>query len=218
MDKANFIHFCLAEGALHFGEFRLKSGRLSPYFFNLGVIHRGAALARLGAAYAAAYVRRLDDEQPKEAEDVLFGPAYKGIPLVVTTAMALDRLYGINLPIAYNRKEIKSHGEGGQLVGAPLTGNVWIIDDVMTAGTAVRESLGLIQAAGATARAVIVSLDRQERGQQGVSAVQEIQQDYQIPVLSLITLTDILEYVRDDSRCREHQTRLAEYQAAYGLH
>jgi orotate phosphoribosyltransferase len=209
MDKANFIHFCLAEGALHFGEFRLKSGRLSPYFFNLGVIHRGAALARLGAAYAM----RLRDENI----DVLFGPAYKGIPLVVTTAIQLERYYGRDLPIAYNRKEIKTHGEGGQLVGAPLTGNVWIIDDVMTAGTAVRESLGLIQAAGATARGVIVSLDRQERGQQGLSAVQEIQQEYHIPVLSLITLTDILEYVRDDPQCREHQNRLAEYQAAYGL-
>jgi len=209
MDKANFIHFCLTEGALHFGEFRLKSGRLSPYFFNLGVIHHAAALARLGDAYASLLL-----DQPM---DVLFGPAYKGIPLVVTTALALDRLYASNLPIAYNRKEIKTHGEGGQLVGAPLAGNVWIVDDVMTAGTAVRESLSLIQAAGATARGVIVSLDRQERGQRGVSAVQEIHQDYQIPVLSLITLTDILEYVRDDPRCREHQTRLAEYQAAYGL-
>ena len=156
----------LRERVLKFGEFTLKSGRVSPYFFNAGMISSGAALAQAGCAYAAAIHSSANEF------DMLFGPAYKGIPLVVSTAVAWHRLYAKDIAYAYNRKEAKEHGEGGQLVGAPLAGRVLIIDDVMTAGTAVREVIQLIQANGAELAGVVVGLDRQERGQTGLSAVQ----------------------------------------------
>jgi len=194
--QKEFIELALARNALRFGEFTLKSGRISPYFFNAGAFDDGASLAVLGRCYAAAIeASRLDF-------DMLFGPAYKGIPLAATTAAALYSVHGRNLPYAFNRKEAKEHGEGGRIVGRPLAGRVLIIDDVITAGTAIRESIEIIRAAGATPAGVALALDRQERGRDAggqdlaESAVQEVQRLYGIPCISILTLEGLIESIR----------------------
>ncbi len=187
--QKEFIEMILAKQVLRFGDFTLKSGRTSPYFFNAGLINDGGSLARLGASYAQAIV------DAGTAFDMLFGPAYKGIPLATATAVAFAEHHRRNVPIAYNRKESKSHGEGGALVGAPLEGRVLIVDDVITAGTAVRESISMIRAAGATPAGVVLALDRQERGQGKLSAVQEIQTAFSIPVIRIVTLDHLIEYL-----------------------
>lgn len=194
--RHEFIHLALARNALRFGEFTLKSGRISPYFFNAGAFDDGASLAVLGRCYAAAIAAsRLEF-------DMLFGPAYKGIPLAATTAAALYSLHDRNLPFAFNRKEAKEHGEGGRIVGRPLSGRVLIIDDVITAGTAIRESIEIIRAAGAMPAGVALALDRQERGRdasgqdQAESAVQEVQRLYGIPCIAILTLEGLIDSIR----------------------
>lgn len=187
--QKEFIEMILAKQVLRFGDFTLKSGRTSPYFFNAGLINDGVSLARLGACYAQAIV------EAGVAFDMLFGPAYKGIPLATATAVAFAERHRRNLPIAYNRKEAKAHGEGGNLIGAPLEGQVLIVDDVLTAGTAVRDSAGIIKTAGARLAGVVLALDRQERGLGPQSAVQEIQATYGIPVIRIITLDHLIEYL-----------------------
>ena len=187
--QKEFIEMILAKGVLRFGDFTLKSGRTSPYFFNAGLINYGGSLARLGACYAEAIV------EAGIAFDMFFGPAYKGIPLATATAVAFAERHRRNVPIAYNRKEVKAHGEGGMLVGSPLDGRVLIVDDVLTAGTAVRESLNLIKGAGAKPAGVVLALDRQERGLGAQSAVQEIQSTFGIPVIRIITLDHLIEYM-----------------------
>ena len=187
--QKEFIEMILAKQVLRFGDFTLKSGRTSPYFFNAGLINDGGSLARLGACYAEAIL------EAGTAFDMLFGPAYKGIPLATATAVAFAESHRRNVPLAYNRKEAKAHGEGGMLVGAPLEGRVLIVDDVLTAGTAVRESIHLIKGAGAKPAGVVLALDRQERGQGAHSAVQEIQSTFGIPVIRIITLDHVIEYM-----------------------
>jgi orotate phosphoribosyltransferase len=187
--QKDFIEMILAKQVLRFGDFTLKSGRTSPYFFNAGLINDGGSLARLGACYAQAIV------ESGVAFDMFFGPAYKGIPLATATAVAFADRHRRNVPIAYNRKEAKAHGEGGNLIGAPLEGQVLIVDDVLTAGTAVRESIGIIKAAGARPAGVVLALDRQERGMGPQSAVQEIQANYGIPVIRIVTLDHLIEYL-----------------------
>jgi orotate phosphoribosyltransferase len=209
--QRDFIELTLQRDVLRFGEFTLKSGRQSPYFFNMGRIDSGAALARLGRAYAAAVVNS------GLQVDMLFGPAYKGIALAAATAMALADQNGRDLPWAYNRKEAKDHGEGGVLVGAPLKGRVLIVDDVMTAGTAVRESLALIQAQGATAAGVLIALDRQERGQGELSAAQEVQRDYGIPVVAITGFSDVLAYAGERPDLATEHQRLLAYRERYGV-
>ncbi|MDR1163505.1 MAG: orotate phosphoribosyltransferase [Candidatus Accumulibacter sp.] len=205
-----FIEFILASKVLRFGEFKIKSGRLSPYFFNAGLFNDGQRLDRLSQFYARAV---LDSGIPVDA---LFGPAYKGIPLVVGCAMALARS-GKNLPYAFNRKEAKDHGEGGMLIGAPLSGNVLIIDDVISAGTSVRESIDLIRAAGATPCGVVIALDRMERGTRELSAVQEVQRDFGVPVVAIATLDDLTAYLRGHPDFKTHETRILRYRQEYGI-
>jgi len=209
--QRDFIELTLQRDVLRFGEFTLKSGRLSPYFFNMGRIDSGAALARLGRAYAAAVVNSGLEV------DMLFGPAYKGIALAAATAMALADEHGLDLPWAYNRKEAKDHGEGGVLVGAPLKGRVLIVDDVMTAGTAVRESLALIRAQGATPAGVLIALDRQERGQGELSAAQEVQRDYGIPVVAITGFSDVLAYAGERADLAADYQRMIAYRERYGV-
>jgi orotate phosphoribosyltransferase len=204
-----FLELALARDALRFGDFTLKSGRQSPYFFNLGRIDSGAALAAVGEAYAAAIrTSGLDF-------DMLFGPAYKGIPLAAAAAIALAR-GGRDLPWAYNRKEAKDHGEGGTLVGAPLAGRVLIVDDVITAGTAVRESLGLIRAHGAHAAGVVVALDRQERGQGARSATQELAHQEGLAVIAIAGLDELMDFAAGRAELATHHARLAAYRERYG--
>jgi orotate phosphoribosyltransferase len=195
--QKEFIEMILAKQVLRFGDFTLKSGRTSPYFFNAGLINDGGALARLGASYAQAIA------DSGTAFDMLFGPAYKGIPLATATTVAFAEHHRRNVPIAYNRKETKQHGEGGTLVGAPLEGRVLIVDDVITAGTAIRESVAMIRGAGATPAGVVLALDRQERGQGPLSAVQEIQAAYSIPVIRIITLDHLIEYLEAGEQSEE---------------
>ena len=209
--QRNFIDLTLQRGVLRFGEFTLKSGRSSPYFFNLGRLDSGAALAQLGRAYAQALVNS------GLAVDMLFGPAYKGIALAAATAIALADQHQRDLPWAYNRKEAKDHGEGGTLVGAPLAGRVLIVDDVMTAGTAVRESLALIRARGATPAGVLIALDRQERGTGTRSAAQEVAADYGIPVLAIANLADVLAYAGDRAELATAHAALVAYRVRYGV-
>jgi orotate phosphoribosyltransferase len=185
----DFISLCLDLGILRFGEFKLKSGRVSPYFFNAGLFNTGRALAEIGRAYAQAI------ESARIEYDVLFGPAYKGIPLVAATAVALADRYGRNPPWAFNRKEAKDHGEGGNIVGTALRGRVLIVDDVITAGTAIRESVDIIRSAGAEPAGVVIALDRQERGQGRLSAVQEVEQTLALPVTSILKLADLIAYL-----------------------
>jgi len=208
--RQEFIEFALGQNVLRFGEFKTKAGRLSPYFFNAGLFNDGAALDRLSQFYARAILAS------GMAIDMLFGPAYKGIPLVAVSALALARS-GLNLPFAFNRKEVKDHGEGGSIIGAPLRGRVLIIDDVISAGTSVRESVELIRAAGATPCGVIIALDRMERGSGKLSAVQEVEQDYGIPVLAVATLDDLLAFLRERPDFKEYQAAVTRYRQEYGV-
>ena len=197
LHQKEFIEMILSKQVLRFGDFTLKSGRTSPYFFNAGLINDGVSLARIGAGYAQAIV------DSGTAFDMLFGPAYKGIPLATATAVAFAERHRRNVPIAYNRKEAKQHGEGGALIGAPLDGRVLVVDDVITAGTAVRESIATIRAAGATPAGVVLALDRQERGLGKLSAVQEVQDAYGIPVIKIITLDHLIEYLEAGDQSEE---------------
>jgi len=208
--SASFIDLCLGLGALRFGDFKLKSGRTSPYFFNAGLFKTGRALAELGRHYAQAI------EDARLGYDILFGPAYKGIPLVATTAIALADRHGRDTPWAFNRKEAKDHGEGGTIVGTPLAGRVLIVDDVITAGTAIRESLEIIRSAGATPVGVVIALDRQERGQGERSAVQEVEQDLALPVTSIIKLRDLIAHVETRGETAQIEA-LRRYRAQYGI-
>lgn len=189
--QRDFLRFALDLGVLKFGDFTLKSGRQSPYFFNAGLFNTGSALARLGGFYAAAL------QDSGLACDVIYGPAYKGIPLAAATAIALATQHGRDLPYAFNRKESKDHGEGGIIVGHPLRGQVLIIDDVITAGTSVRESIDIIQAQGARPAGVLIALDRQERGQNAGSAVQEVREHFGIPVVSIATLAYLVAFLEE---------------------
>lgn len=208
--QRDFIEFALATGVLKFGEFTLKSGRVSPYFFNAGLFQDGQSLLRLGGFYAEA----MQHYQMKP--DLLFGPAYKGIPLVSTLAVALAGR-GINLPWAFNRKEAKAHGEGGTLVGAPVTGQVLIVDDVITAGTAIAEVMALLAASpAAQVRQVLVALDRQEKGKEQLSAIAEVQQQFGIEVRAIIGLNDLLAYMQTKPELAAHAERVAAYRAQYG--
>ncbi len=206
-----FLDLAVARNVLRFGDFTLKSGRTSPYFFNAGLFDSGSALATLGRAYADAAARS------GLAFDMLFGPAYKGIVLAAVTAAALSEQHGRDLPFAYNRKEAKTHGEGGSLVGAPLQGRVLIVDDVITAGTAIRESLALIRAAGATPAGVLIALDREERGQGELSATQELAAEHGLPTFAIARLGDLLDYVGDREELAVHRQKLADYRARYGV-
>ena len=209
--KKEFLDLALELGVLRFGEFTLKSGRKSPYFFNAGLFNTGRALDSLGRYYARAIA------ESGQKFDMLFGPAYKGIPLAALTAAALYREHGMNVPYAFNRKEAKAHGEGGNLVGAPLMGRVLIVDDVITAGTAIRESVELIRANGATAAGVAIALDRQERGQGELSAVQEAEADLGLTVTRIVGLSDLVGYLQGDDD-REAQLRsVTAYQERYGI-
>lgn len=208
--QTHFLDLALRCEALRFGQFTLKSGRLSPYFFNAGRFDHGAAIGLLGECYAQALI------EAGIGFDMLFGPAYKGIPLATTTAIALAA-QGRDTPVAFNRKEAKTHGEGGSLIGAPLQGRVLIVDDVVTAGTAVRESIALIHAAGATPCGVLVALDRQERGESGLSATQEIARQFSIPVVSIARLGELLTYTAAHPALAEHRQHLLAYRAQYGV-
>jgi orotate phosphoribosyltransferase len=209
--QRDFLDLAIANDVLHFGEFTLKSGRVSPYFFNLGRIASGAALARLGAAYATRLTAAALNV------DMLFGPAYKGIALACATAIAASAQSGLDLPFAYDRKEAKDHGEGGALVGAPLAGRVLVIDDVITAGTAIRRSLALIGASGATPAGVLVALDRQERGRGDLSATQEISREYGIPVLAIAGLAELIDYAAGMPQLAGAHDHLAAYRDRYGI-
>ena len=206
----NFITFAIEQNALKFGEFTLKSGRVSPYFFNAGLFNTGEALSRLGRYYAEAIRASGIDF------DMLFGPAYKGIPLSVATAIAMARDHNHNIPYCFNRKEVKDHGEGGQLVGAELTGSVLVVDDVITAGTAVRESYQMISAAGAQMTGVAILLDRQERGLGTVSAIEEAEKQFNLKVISVITLANLLDYLQQTQRLEDWEKILA-YRVRYGV-
>jgi orotate phosphoribosyltransferase len=210
MHQPDFIRLCLELGVLRFGEFTLKSGRVSPYFFNAGLFNTGHAIAGLGRHYArAAALSGI-------GFDMLFGPAYKGIPLVTATAAALAEHEGMNLPFAFNRKEAKDHGEGGSIVGAPLAGRVLIVDDVMTAGTAIRESVEIIRAHGATPAGVLIALDREERGQGERSAVQEVQETYGLPVVSVLRLRDLVEHL-ESAGDKDFLDAVRAYRNRYGV-
>jgi len=208
--QREFLELALAKNALRFGQFTLKSGRESPYFFNAGLFDSGAALDALGRAYAQAAI------DSGIAFDMLFGPAYKGIALATVTAVALAREHARDAPVAFNRKEAKDHGEGGVLIGAPLKGRVLIVDDVISAGTAIRESLALIRANGATTAGILIALDRQERGQGAQSAAQEIAGEFNTPVIAIAQLEQLLALARERSELAPYRERLAAYRAAYG--
>lgn len=209
--QQQFIRQAIDSDALCFGEFTLKSGRVSPYFFNAGRFSSGGALSALAACYADAIV------DSGVQFDVLFGPAYKGIPLAAATACALAERHNIDIPFAYNRKEAKDHGEGGTLVGAALQGRVLIIDDVITAGTAIREAITMIEAAGASVAAVAIGLDRQERGKGELSAIQELERERDLAVISIVGLNDIVEYLNDGAGDPELVSRVSAYRERYGV-
>lgn len=209
--QTDFIEFALRKGVLKFGEFTLKSGRVSPYFFNAGLFNSGADLAKLGQCYASAL-------QASGIEyDVLFGPAYKGIPIATTTAVALADKHQKDVPYCFNRKEAKSHGEGGNLVGSPLKGRVMLVDDVITAGTAIRESMQLIQACGASLSGVLIALDRQEKGQGELSAIQEVERDFTTQVVSIISLHNLIDYLADQPSMGDHLQAIRAYRQTYGI-
>jgi len=207
--QKDFISYALDCGVLKFGEFLLKSGRTSPYFFNTGLFNTGAQLGKLGHFYAQALIQ--SDINP----DILYGPAYKGIPLVSTTSIAYAQLTGKDIPFAFNRKEVKDHGEGGSLVGAPLQGKVIILDDVITAGTSVRESVEIIRNAGAIPAGVLIALDRQEKGLNDSSAIQEVQDRFNMPVIAIITLANIIDYLTAESS--DQLNAIKDYQRLYGI-
>jgi len=209
--QIEFIEFALSRQVLKFGSFTLKSGRTSPYFFNAGLFNTGGDLAKLGRFYAAAV-------QDSGIEfDVLFGPAYKGIPIATTTAVALYDHHQRDVPYCFNRKEAKTHGEGGNLVGSPLKGKIMLVDDVITAGTAIRESMQIIQAQGAELAGVLIALDRQERGQGELSAIQEVERDFGTKVVSIIGLNDLINYLQDKPELAAHLDAVTAYRAQYGV-
>ena len=209
--QKQFIEFALGRGVLKFGQFTLKSGRTSPYFFNAGLFNTGKDLATLGRCYAQALV------DAGIEFDVLFGPAYKGIPIATTTAVALADHHDIDTPYCFNRKEAKTHGEGGNLVGSALEGRIMLVDDVITAGTAIRESMTLIEASGASLAGVLIALDRQEKGQGELSAIQEVERDFDTQVVSIISLADLIEYLQDKPDMAEHLDNIRQYRQDYGI-
>ncbi|KDM90672.1 orotate phosphoribosyltransferase [Photobacterium galatheae] len=209
--QRQFIEFALEKGVLKFGEFTLKSGRKSPYFFNAGLFNTGRDLARLGRFYAAALA------DSGIAFDVLFGPAYKGIPIATTTAVALADHHDIDTPYCFNRKEAKDHGEGGNLVGSPLEGRIMLVDDVITAGTAIRESMEIIKANGADLAGVLVAIDRQEKGKGELSAIQEVQRDFGCAVISIVSLGDVVSYLEEQDGMEAHLEAVKAYRAQYGI-
>ena len=209
--QREFIRFAIERGVLRFGEFTLKSGRISPYFFNAGLFSSGLALAQLGRFYANAAIAS------GVAFDVLFGPAYKGIPLAASTAVALAEQHGLDLPWCFNRKEAKDHGEGGMLVGAPLQGRVLIVDDVITAGTAIREVMQIIQMQGAVAAGVLIALNRQERGRGELSAIQEVERDFGMPVISIVNLDQLIVYLAEDASLKHYLPAVEAYRTQYGV-
>ncbi|CAG8675174.1 1622_t:CDS:1, partial [Racocetra fulgida] len=204
--QREFIEFAISQEILSFGSFTLKSGRKSPYFFNAGKFNKGSALSKIGNFYADA----LQDAKHLEF-DVVFGPAYKGIPLASSTVIALSENHKKDVPYSFNRKEIKDHGEGGKIVGAPLKGNILILDDVITAGTAIRECLEIIKENGATPVGIIIAVDRQERGTGEISAVQQIEKEYGIPVMSIVNLELIIEFLNERGGYDEHLSNMKEY-------
>lgn len=209
--QQEFIEFALSKNVLRFGEFTLKSGRKSPYFFNAGLFNTGGDLARLGRFYAAALV------DAKIEFDLLFGPAYKGIPIATTTAVALADHHNIDMPYCFNRKEAKTHGEGGSLVGSALEGKVMLVDDVITAGTAIRESMEIINNHGAQLSGVLIALDRQEKGQGELSAIQEVERDFGTKVISIVTLADLITYLEAKPEMAEHLVNIKQYRDDYGI-
>jgi len=209
--QREFIEFAIETGVLRFGEFTLKSGRLSPYFFNSGLFNTGASLAALGRFYAQALRDSGIDF------DLLFGPAYKGIPLAAACSIALADHHQYNIDYSFNRKEAKDHGEGGTIVGAQLTGRIMIIDDVISAGTSVRESLELIQQANAQAAGVVIALDRQEKGKADISAINEIETNYKIPVVSIIKLEHLISYIQEKGELSEYADKIQAYRDQYGV-
>jgi orotate phosphoribosyltransferase len=209
--KRDFISFAIKRQVLRFGEFTLKSGRVSPYFFHAGLFNTGKDLAKLGGFYAAAlHTEGLEF-------DIMFGPAYKGIPAVTATAIAMANNYDEDIPYCFNRKEAKAHGEGGNLVGCELKGRVMLVDDVITAGTAIRESMLLLDANGASLAGVLIALDRQEKGQGTLSAVQEVERDFNTKVLSIVSLGDIVEYLKADESNEESIASINKYRETYGI-
>ncbi|WP_427982203.1 orotate phosphoribosyltransferase [Agarivorans sp.] len=209
--QREFIEFALAKGVLKFGEFTLKSGRTSPYFFNAGLFNTGRDLNRLGKFYAAAL------EDAGIAYDLVFGPAYKGIPIATTTVVALDEHYGKDVPYCFNRKEAKDHGEGGNLVGSELAGRVMLVDDVITAGTAIRESMDIIEAHQAQLAGVLIALDRQEKGKGELSAIQEVERDYKATVISIIKLADLITYLEEQGNNQQVLAAVSAYREQYGI-
>ncbi|MBK6726266.1 MAG: orotate phosphoribosyltransferase [Xanthomonadales bacterium] len=209
--QREFLELALRQQVLRFGEFTLKSGRISPYFFNAGLFNDGVALAGLGRAYATAVTAS------GIGFDMLFGPAYKGIALATATAIALAEQHERNLPLAFNRKEAKTHGEGGAIIGAPLRGKVLIVDDVITAGTAVREAIELIRQHGAEPAGVLIALDRQERGQGQLSAVEEVRKEFGIPVVAIASVGELLQLTEEHSELIQHHAALLDYRSRYGF-
>ncbi|MEQ6340694.1 MAG: orotate phosphoribosyltransferase [Gammaproteobacteria bacterium] len=209
--QREFLDFVITTGVLRFGEFTLKSGRISPYFFNSGLFNTGGSIARLGRHYAAAL------ENANLSYDMLFGPAYKGIPLAVATSIALADHHRRDIPYAFNRKEAKDHGEGGTTVGAKLEGKVMIIDDVISAGTSVRESIVIIKAAGAVPAGVVIALDRQERGVGALSAIQEVEEAHGLKVASIVNLDNLIEYLSAQPAMTDALENIRAYQARYGI-
>ena len=209
--QKEFIEFAIEKQVLKFGEFTLKSGRVSPYFFNAGLFNTGRDLARLGRFYAAA----LQDSAIEY--DLLFGPAYKGIPIATTTAVALSNDYDLDLPYCFNRKEAKTHGEGGSLVGSELAGKVMLVDDVITAGTAIRESMDIINAHKAELAGVLIALDRQEKGKAELSAIQEVERDYDAKVISIVQLADVVTYLETLPEMQQHLASVQAYRDQYGV-
>ena len=209
--QREFIEFALSKQVLKFGEFTLKSGRKSPYFFNAGLFNSGRDLAKLGRFYAAALV------DAGISYDVLFGPAYKGIPIASATAVQLAEVHDQDVPWCFNRKEAKDHGEGGNLVGSPLQGRIMLVDDVITAGTAIRESMDIIQANGTDLAGVLIALDRQEKGKGELSAIQEVERDYQAKVIAIIQMGDLIRYLEEQPEMAEQLAAMRAYRAQYGI-
>lgn len=209
--QRDFIEFALSKQVLRFGEFTLKSGRTSPYFFNAGLFNTGGDLARLGRFYAAAL------QDSKIDYNLLFGPAYKGIPIATTTAVALSDSYDIDMPYCFNRKEAKTHGEGGSLVGSALEGKVMLVDDVITAGTAIRESMEIIKAHGAELSGVLIALDRQEKGRAELSAIQEVERDFNTKVISIVTLADLITYLEEKPDMADSLASIKKYRQDCGI-
>lgn len=209
--KLEFIQFALSRQVLKFGEFTLKSGRISPYFFNAGLFNTGADLACLGEFYAKAIQANGLDY------DVIFGPAYKGIPIATTLSVALFNQVQVDKPVCFNRKEVKDHGEGGHLIGAALQGNVLLVDDVITAGTAIRESMALIAANNAQLSAVLIALNRKEKGQSELSAIQEVERDYQCQVLSIVDFDDLISFIEQDAQYQQYLPAMRAYREQYGV-